>query len=695
MAAPLSPNSAPNADENKMLSPTETPTIAVERQVEHKTTPPVIPPPSPTPTPPSSKTPSGETSAVRPSGAPTKAKTIGHLLAGSLPTTTLQTARAPSNSTTNSAAVPARPKTTLTAAPSQHMTAKPSAKPSAPAPQKTAAPPLPSPPLDPAPPIQNKEQPALDTVKPTENTKPIESTEKNAQEAQDAQVSPIIELPPLTPPPFLPPTTPDTPATNDASKKAQPPTLDSKPVASSPPAAPTPSSSMPIVRRQRFLAAETSVGDKGMRSLVHGTIILTALSLTSFVVWAVMTFVNEITTSQGEIVPSGAIQTVQHLEGGIVTNIFVVDGQFVEVGTPLVQFDAASAIAEKSRLQIQKYALQLQIERLKAHLENRRPSWPAAPFDQASILQEQSLQEQSGASSILQEQINLFKAEEEARRTQTGVLQRQIESKQSELQAAIANQIPLRQQITLLQEELDVREKLYRKQLNPRMTLLSSRLQLSTTQADLKKLIGSEEIIRRDIAALVERQADLIAQIRREYSDRLGQAVNDMSQASETLKGMDDRMKRLSVSSPVRGVVQNIPIKTRGAVVQPGGMIAEVVPVEEDLIAETRITTRDIGFIASNQAANIKVSTFDFTRFGTISAKVISISPTTFLDEQRQPYYKVRMRLSRNYVQRKDIRYLLLPGMTVQADIVTGRKTVFEYLLKPIYATTSSAFHER
>ncbi|CAK0771281.1 membrane fusion protein, adhesin transport system [uncultured Gammaproteobacteria bacterium] len=435
-----------------------------------------------------------------------------------------------------------------------------------------------------------------------------------------------------------------------------------------------------VVRSHRPLGLENMTGDRGTAALVHGAVALTLISLVCFIGWTMATVVDEVAVSQGEIAPSGSVQVAQHLEGGIVAQIMVVDGQLVDAGTPLVRFDGAVAEAEKGRLLAQQLSLRLQVERLRAFTEEREPVWSPVPDERRTILEDH---------------IRLLGAENEARRTQLSVLDRQIAAKEAELNSTVNSQEALRKQVILLAEELGVREDLFRRELNSRLPVLSSKLQLSTTEADLKRMRGSEETLSKEINALRERQVDVRAQLRRESLDKLGTAMNELSQVTETLQALRDRVSRLVVFAPVHGLVQNLPFKTLGAVVQPGGVVAEIVPVGKDLIAETRVSTRDIGFVAIDQVAKVKVSTFDYTRYGAIPATVQSISATTFLDEQRQPYYKVRLVLSRNHIERNGIRYLLLPGMTVSADIATGRKTVFEYILKPIYATVNTAFRER
>ncbi|SMH62384.1 putative HlyD family type I secretion protein [Azospirillum agricola] len=143
------------------------------------------------------------------------------------------------------------------------------------------------------------------------------------------------------------------------------------------------------------------------------------------------------------------------------------------------------------------------------------------------------------------------------------------------------------------------------------------------------------------------------------------------------------------------GIVQELSVKTAGVVVVPGGLVARIVPLGEELVADVRVSTRDIGFVAPGQPVKVKVAAFDYARFGRVEGTLKSVSPTTFFDQDKTPYYQGRVTLAANHVGDNLRQHLLLPGMTVEADIATGEKTVLQYLLKPIYTTLDGALRER
>lgn len=443
---------------------------------------------------------------------------------------------------------------------------------------------------------------------------------------------------------------------------------------------PAPSPVIAVQRKRRSLAANTGDDDKIATGLVHAGVLLSLVAVVGFFAWASVAPVNEVATTTGEVVPAGQVQTVQHFEGGIIAELFVREGELVDAGQPIMRFDSASAEAERARLMARLIALRVQVERQRAFAEGDSPRWQVfADVEPAVIFDQQ----------------RLYNAQVDAKRTQIAVVEQQIASKTAEIASMRQTRETLLIQISLLNEEKAIREDLFRRELNSRLTLLSARLQLNSAETEVKRLNTGIEGAGQEIMELRNRITDTEAQLRKEALDRLNQASSEIVEVQKTLAGLDDRVQRLTVLSPVRGLVQQIPVKTPGGVIAPAGMVAQVVPVDDELIVEAKVSARDIGFVQPGQIARVKIGAYDFTRFGIVEGTVISISATTFLDEQKNPFYKAKIKVSHPYVGDDPTKRPLLPGMTAQADIATGQKTVLQYILKPIYATIDSAFRER
>jgi HlyD family secretion protein/adhesin transport system membrane fusion protein len=197
------------------------------------------------------------------------------------------------------------------------------------------------------------------------------------------------------------------------------------------------------------------------------------------------------------------------------------------------------------------------------------------------------------------------------------------------------------------------------------------------------------------ISGLTESRHDLDNRLRQEALRRLGQVIGVSAELEDTIVSLKDRVNRLVVRSPVAGLVQEVPLQANSGVLPPGGIVAKIVPVEGGLLVESHIDTRDIGFLEAGQPVTVKVNAFDYSRYGVIDGRLNFISPSTFLDDNNSPYYLAKIELDKSHVGVDPAQNQILPGMTAQADITTGTKTIFQYILKPIYTVLNESFFER
>ncbi len=220
--------------------------------------------------------------------------------------------------------------------------------------------------------------------------------------------------------------------------------------------------------------------------------------------------------------------------------------------------------------------------------------------------------------------------------------------------------------------------------------------QRAAVESELSRLRGQEMTARKALGELDKRIGDLDNNVRQDALNELGAVTGEMAQIQDSMERLRDRVKRLEVVAPVKGFVQNLKAKTMGSVVPAGGVLMEIVPVDDELLVETKISTRDVGHLQAGQKAAVKVASYDFVRFGSIEGELTRISATTYVDEKENtPYYKGWIRLQQPYVGYNPEENRILPGMTVQSDIITGDKTLLEYLLKPIQRSLAQAFRER
>lgn len=433
-------------------------------------------------------------------------------------------------------------------------------------------------------------------------------------------------------------------------------------------------------RQQRFLAQSMILEEGGLPLLIRATGMAISLAVVTFLVWASFSVLEEMAPAPGEIFTHNPVQNVQHLEGGIIQQILVREGVVVSRGDPLIRLDPAPIEPELKQFQARRQSLALLIERQRAFLEQRSPRFAAVAPEYASLAADQE--------NLLRSQRDYLASSEE-------VIHRQIAQRETQIRELRGQMDPLSHRRTLLEEEQEIQEKGLAKGLVSQLSVLATRREKTRAIEEIKRNQGTVAQTRVEIQELQSRLKENEEQRRHEAQKELNGALAEQAQVDEQIARLENRVARLVVTAPVRGVIQEMGANTLKGVIPPGGLVARIVPLDESLHAEIRITTRDIGHVKVGQPVTIKVLTYDYARYGTISGELQSISPDAFLDERKQPYFKGVVKLSKHHLGLHPGMNEILPGMTVQADIHTGSKTLMAYLLKPIYSSINEAFRER
>lgn len=408
--------------------------------------------------------------------------------------------------------------------------------------------------------------------------------------------------------------------------------------------------------------------------------VLLVIGLMGLLGWMASTPVDEVTNAHGEVHPIEQVRRIESLYGGRLASVTVALGQEVREGEVLAVFDRTEAISRLEAAEIKIAGLDLEIIRLTAFLENTDPNF-AAFSDQYPKL------------------VQLERAALEAQRAfvdaQTAVIRTQIAEKQSEL-AALVEELPeLIEQSRLVGEERDVQQDLFDRGLTNRNKLASLREEAARLRLEQAKLTGRESVLEAEMNELtgsidrvrLEEQAKAAARLVEMRTRRLEQEA--------TAEGLKRRVAETEVRAPVDGVVQDLPDSSTGDVMQPGDLVASVVPTNGGLRFRGSIAPRDIAFVTEGQTVRLKFDSFDFSRYGALTGQVTEISPTTHVDPRGNAFYRVDIALDQAYFRNPDDGLNLLPGMTGEADIRTGQKTVFEYVWKPIYTNLDLALTER
>jgi adhesin transport system membrane fusion protein len=420
-----------------------------------------------------------------------------------------------------------------------------------------------------------------------------------------------------------------------------------------------------LISRQRTHRAQ---------KIVRAAIIVVAMLL----LWAALAQVDEVTRGEARVIPSRQLQVVQSLDGGIVSEINVQEGQVVEAGQLLLRVEETRATAGMRESAATGIALRARAARLRALAEGK-------PFEPPQAHDEED-------KRTVEEERRLYASRLSELDAQLAVVRQQMAQREQERSEAQARRTAAQRGLELAQQELT--------QTRPLLaTGAVSQVDILRLERDVTKNRGEAEQataqIARAAAAINESQrkaqeAELT--FRNEARRDLAEAMGKLNALNEGAVALADKVSKSQIKSPVRGRVQRLLANTVGGVVQPGKDIVEIVPLDDTLVLEARVAPKDIAFIRPEQAATVKFTAYDFSIYGGLEAKVENISPDTVVDDRGNAFYLVRVRTTKAGFTDK---LPIIPGMTAEVDVLTGKKTVLSYLLKPVLKVREGALRER
>ncbi|MEO5333616.1 MAG: HlyD family type I secretion periplasmic adaptor subunit [Magnetococcus sp. YQC-5] len=436
--------------------------------------------------------------------------------------------------------------------------------------------------------------------------------------------------------------------------------------------------------QSRHLSKSVLLEETGNPVLVRVVIGFSTAILLFFLLWASLTQVDEVSTAGGEIVPTGMIKQVQHQEGGMIADILVKEGERVTSGQPLILLDSYMPRSELRDAYAQRALYAAQKERLQAFLENRQPVFASVHSNPA----------------LLANEMRLFQEMTANRERERAIVQQQLDKFKSALAEIEHRESTLNAQKKLIDEELHMRSTLHSGGDGSKLAVLLVKRQANDNKGELATTQEKKAQIRHDIEEAGFRMAKVGGDAREKSMLELEKVENDDKKIGELINRLEERVRLLEIRAPITGFVNNLKPHTIGGVIARSDVLMEIVPEGWEMIAEVKITPKDVGHVQPGQAVNVKFTAYDFARYGAIPGKLKSISASTFLDKNGAPYYKGFVHLDSSRIgvapNRNGLAFgPIITGMTLQADIITGRKTVLEYLLKPIYVSTSQAMRER
>lgn len=402
-----------------------------------------------------------------------------------------------------------------------------------------------------------------------------------------------------------------------------------------------------------------------------------------FLLWACFAELEEVAVASGEVVPQEQIQTIQHLEGGIIEKIMVAEGDRIEKGKPLMQMNLTPSMANKEELKIQLEANQLKKARLEAESEGAENFSFGKEFDHFR-------------PEMKNAEMQAFNGRQEKLANDTAQLREQLSQRELDRKQLLTERASISSNLALLREKYKISSDLVKDQLTSRL----DHLQLTSNMKELEgRLQVIDVAIPRSAVALQEAEEKLKGArvgFRNAALQELSEVNQSVARIQEALNKATDQVERTTITSPLTGVVKALKTHTIGGVIQPGEAIMEIVPESENLIIEAKLNPNDVGFVRPGQSVLVKVNTYDFSRYGGLAGKVESVSADSLFDPATHaPYFRVKIRTDKTYLGASAGQSPITAGMQVTADIKTGSKSVMAYLLKPIIKIRQEAFRER
>ena len=410
------------------------------------------------------------------------------------------------------------------------------------------------------------------------------------------------------------------------------------------------------------------------RVLLRGAAVVLVLLL----VWASLAKVDEVTRGEAKVVPTSQLQIIQSVDGGVVEEILVREGQVVEAGQLMLRVDPTRFASSLGESRVSQLALRAKAERLQALTQGRAFNPPPDLLKDAPdiVAQERSLYESRRA------EIN----------AQISITQSQLSQRQQELNEARSRRESAERGLELLQRELNATRPMVATGAVSEVEVLRLEQQATRLRGERDQAGAQISRVQAAIAEAQRRIEEVQLNARNQMSTELSETMSRLSALSEGGRALEDKVAKAEIKSPVRGTVKRLLVNTVGGVVQPGREVVEVVPLDDALILEAQITPKDIAFLRPGLEATVKFTAYDFAIYGGLKADVESIGADSVIDDRGNAFYIVRLRTKKPSL---GANLPIIPGMVAQVDILTGKKSVLSYLLKPVLRAKANSLSER
>jgi len=424
--------------------------------------------------------------------------------------------------------------------------------------------------------------------------------------------------------------------------------------------------------------------DKAGRSASRFSYLLSlsaVAAVVTFVVWSDRAVLDEVTRGTAQIVPSSRTQVIQNLEGGIIDEIHVNEGTIVMPGDLLATIRNQVAVSSFEEARYRYLSLLATTARLEAEVSGREPEFAERVAKEAP--------------ELLNQEIRLYESRQRSLESRVDVMESAVITAEREIIELTTRMEAVQSTLVPAREELELLRPLARRGIVPQVDVLRLQKEVASLEGEQKTLVKSIERAQSHVEEAVKRVREVQIAFKTEALRDLNEKQVELSSIETLISAEQDRVLRTEVRSPVRGTVKQIYKNTLGGVLRPGETIMEIVPLDDTLLVEAEIPPQDIAFLSPNQKAVVKMTAYDFSIYGSLTGEVERISADTIVDDEGRSFYHVYVRTQENALEHDGEVLPIIPGMTAQVDILTGRKTVLEYLTNPIVNWREEALKER
>jgi HlyD family type I secretion membrane fusion protein len=434
-------------------------------------------------------------------------------------------------------------------------------------------------------------------------------------------------------------------------------------------------------RARRLLTETAQIEEEMLPTFVRPMLMIILFGFIAFIVWAVITQIKEHAVARGEIIPVSNLKVVQHFDGGVVAELYVEERALVSEGQELLRLDGTHTMAELRQLEARQAALRLRAERLSAFADGRKPVFE--PLAESYL-------------ELLHDHHRLYESQIASRDSNQAIYSRQSAQRVQRIEQLEKALAAAEEHVRLTGELTGMREDLASRRLVTRTVLLETRRARVTAEGEVARLREEIALTKLELGEISSRRADALNGLLRDARGEMQTVLAEAAEVTESIKRATAKADRLVMRAPHRGYIQDLRVKGVGQVIEGGQVLMQVVPDDKPLEAEIRILPKDIGHVSLGQNVNLRVSSYDYTRFGYAKGVIRRVSASTVTDPKTSDIYFLGwVTLEKPYVGDDPERNHIRPGMSLEADIVTGGKSMLSYLLRPVIDAFSRSFHER